>query len=49
VLYVVADARRPPLRPGSMDLITIISLLEHVLQWGDVIESLERSSNIKGS
>jgi SAM-dependent methyltransferase len=30
MLYVVADARRPPLRPGSTDLITIISLLEHV-------------------
>jgi SAM-dependent methyltransferase len=37
MLYVVADARRPPLRPGSTDLITIISLLEHVPQWGDVI------------
>jgi len=41
-LFIVADARKPPLRPCSVDLVILISLLEHVPNWRIVIAEASR-------
>jgi SAM-dependent methyltransferase len=40
--FIVADARRIPLRQGSMNFIIALSLLEHVPRWSKVIEEVSR-------
>ena len=40
--FIVADARRIPLYPSSVDLVTIISLLEHVSNWRSIIAETSR-------
>ena len=40
--FIVADARKIPLRQESMNLITVLSLLEHVPKWNEVIAEVSR-------
>jgi len=40
--FIVADARKIPLRQGSMNLIVLLSLLEHVPKWNEVIAEVSR-------
>ena len=40
--FIVADAQKIPLRQGSMNLIVLLSLLEHVPKWNEVIAEISR-------
>jgi len=42
-LFIVADARKTPFHPCSVDLVTMISLLEHVPNWRSVITKARES------
>jgi ubiquinone/menaquinone biosynthesis C-methylase UbiE len=46
--YIVADARKIPLRQESMNLITVLSLLEHVPKWNEVIAEISRALRAVG-
>jgi ubiquinone/menaquinone biosynthesis C-methylase UbiE len=46
--FIVADARRIPLHPSSVDLVTIISLLEHVSNWRSIIAETSRILRLGG-
>jgi len=41
-LFIIADARKTPFHPRSVDLVTMISLLEHVPNWRSVITETSR-------
>jgi SAM-dependent methyltransferase len=45
--FIIADARRIPLRQGSTNFIIALSLLEHIPRWSKVIEEVSRISNNK--
>ena len=46
--FLVADARRIPIRSASTDIVLIISLLEHVPNWRHVISEISRILKIGG-
>jgi ubiquinone/menaquinone biosynthesis C-methylase UbiE len=46
--YIVADARKIPLRQESMNLIVLLSLLEHVPKWNEVIAEISRALRAVG-
>lgn len=46
--FLVADARRIPIRSASADIVLIISLLEHVPNWRHVISEISRILKIGG-
>jgi ubiquinone/menaquinone biosynthesis C-methylase UbiE len=46
--FSAADARKIPIRSNSVDLILIISLLEHVPNWRNVISEVSRVLKIGG-
>jgi len=46
--FLVADARRIPIRSLSADIVLIISLLEHVPNWRHVISEISRILKIGG-
>jgi ubiquinone/menaquinone biosynthesis C-methylase UbiE len=46
--FIVADARRIPFHPNSIDVVTIISLLEHVSNWRSIISETSRILRLGG-
>jgi ubiquinone/menaquinone biosynthesis C-methylase UbiE len=46
--FIVADAREIPFHPNSIDLVIIISLLEHVPNWRSIIAETSRILKLGG-
>jgi ubiquinone/menaquinone biosynthesis C-methylase UbiE len=40
--FVIADARRIPIRQESMNLTVFLSLLEHIPRWNEVVKEVSR-------
>ncbi len=47
--YIIADARRLPIRQSTIDFVTAISLLEHVPGWWQIIKQVSKILRISGT